>query len=56
MFDVDGTLVDAVGFDSRYYAEALRSVLAVGRKVEHDVRFDDFRDRDAVLACLGLAL
>jgi len=29
MFDVDGTLVDAVGFDSRYYAEALRSVLNV---------------------------
>jgi phosphoglycolate phosphatase-like HAD superfamily hydrolase len=29
MFDIDGTLVDSVGFDSRYYAEALRSVLNV---------------------------
>ena len=30
--------------------------IAIGHAVEHDPRFDDFRDRDAVLACLGLAL
>ncbi len=29
MFDIDGTLVDSVGFDSRYYADAVRSVLNV---------------------------
>jgi len=29
MFDIDGTLADSVGFDSRYYAEAVRSVLGV---------------------------
>ena len=29
MFDIDGTLVDSVGFDNRYYADALRSVLNV---------------------------
>jgi phosphoglycolate phosphatase-like HAD superfamily hydrolase len=29
MFDIDGTLVDSVGFDNGCYAEALRSVLNV---------------------------
>jgi len=29
MFDIDGTLVDSVAFDSRCYAETLRSVLNV---------------------------
>lgn len=29
MFDIDGTLVDSAGFDSRLYVEAVRSVLNV---------------------------
>jgi len=43
-------------WDKRACAELGYRFIAVGRKVEHDVRFDDFRNRDAVLACLGLAL
>jgi hypothetical protein len=43
-------------WDKRACAELGYRFIAVGRKVEHDVRFDDFGDRDAVLACLGLAL
>jgi beta-phosphoglucomutase-like phosphatase (HAD superfamily) len=43
-------------WDKRASAELGYRFIAIGRKVEHDVRFDDFRDRDAVLACLGLAL
>ncbi len=43
-------------WDKRACAELGYRFIAIGRKVEHDVRFDDFRDRDAVLACLGLEL
>jgi beta-phosphoglucomutase-like phosphatase (HAD superfamily) len=43
-------------WDKRACADLGYRFIAVGGKVEHDLRFDDFRDRDAVLACLGLAL
>ena len=43
-------------WDKRASAELGYRFIAVGRAVEHDARFDDFHDRDAVLACLGLAL
>jgi hypothetical protein len=93
MFDIDGTLVDSVGFDtssdanertrimqlaeqralgsavpaSRTYfgdatwdkracAELGYRFIAIGGKVEHDLRLDDFRDRDAVLRCLAVEL
>lgn len=29
MFDIDGTLVDSTGFDSRLYAQAIREIMAV---------------------------
>jgi len=43
-------------WDKRASAELGYRFVAIGRKVEHDVRFDDFRDRGAVLRCLGLEL
>jgi beta-phosphoglucomutase-like phosphatase (HAD superfamily) len=43
-------------WDKRASAELGYRFVAVGPRVDHDVRFDDFRDRDAVLRCLGLAL
>jgi len=43
-------------WDKRASAELGYRFVAIGRAVEHDPRFDDFRNRDAVLACLGLAL
>lgn len=43
-------------WDKRACAELGYRFIAVGRGVEHHVRFDDFRDRDAVLRCLELAL
>ncbi len=43
-------------WDKRASAELGYRFIAIGRAVEHDSCFDDFRDRDAVLACLGLAL
>jgi phosphoglycolate phosphatase-like HAD superfamily hydrolase len=43
-------------WDKRASAELGYRFVAIGRAVEHDLRFDDFRNRDAVLACLGLAL
>jgi phosphoglycolate phosphatase-like HAD superfamily hydrolase len=43
-------------WDKRACAELGYRFVAIGRAVEHDVRFDDFSDRDAVLRCLGLAL
>jgi beta-phosphoglucomutase-like phosphatase (HAD superfamily) len=46
---------DAV-WDKRACAELGYRFVAVGRKVEHDPRLDDFRDRDAVLRCLDVEL
>jgi beta-phosphoglucomutase-like phosphatase (HAD superfamily) len=43
-------------WDKRASAELGYRFIAIGRAVEHDPRFDDFRNREAVLACLGLAL
>jgi beta-phosphoglucomutase-like phosphatase (HAD superfamily) len=43
-------------WDQRASAELGYRFVAIGRRVDHDPRFDDFRDRKAVLACLGLAL
>ena len=43
-------------WDKRASAELGYRFIAIGRAVEHDSCFDDFRNRDAVLACLGLAL
>jgi beta-phosphoglucomutase-like phosphatase (HAD superfamily) len=43
-------------WDKRASAELGYRFIGVGRAVEHDPRFDDFRNRDAVLGCLGLAL
>ncbi len=43
-------------WDKRASAELGYRFIAIGRAVEHDLRFDDFRNRDAVLAGLGLAL
>ncbi len=43
-------------WDKRASAELGYRFIAIGRAVEHDFRFDNFRNRDAVLACLGLAL
>ena len=41
-------------YDKRASAELGYRFIAVGRRVEHEHRFDDFADREAVLACLGL--
>jgi len=43
-------------WDKRACAELGYRFVAVGRKVEHDPRLDDFRDRDAVLRCLDVEL
>ena len=43
-------------WDKRACAELGYRFVAVGRKVEHDLRLDDFRDRDAVLRCLAVEL
>jgi len=46
----------ATRVDKRACAELGYRFVAVGRKVEHDPRLDDFRDRDAVLRCLDVEL
>jgi phosphoglycolate phosphatase-like HAD superfamily hydrolase len=43
-------------WDQRASAALGYRFIAVGRAVDHDPRFDDFRDRAAVLACLDAAL
>lgn len=43
-------------WDKRACAELGYRFVAVGPRVEHHTRFDDFRDLPAVLRCLGLGL
>ncbi len=43
-------------WDQRASAALGYGFVAIGRAVNHEPRFDDFRDRDAVLACLGAEL
>jgi phosphoglycolate phosphatase-like HAD superfamily hydrolase len=40
-------------WDKRASAELGYDFVGIGRNVEHDVLFDDFANRDAVLACLA---
>ena len=40
-------------WDKRASAALDYRFVAIGRKVEHETLFDDFRDREAVLACLA---
>lgn len=41
-------------WDQRASAELGYRFIAIGRALEHEPRFDDYRDRDAVLACLAV--
>jgi phosphoglycolate phosphatase-like HAD superfamily hydrolase len=41
-------------WDQRASAELGYRFIAIGRAVEHEPRFDDYADRDAVLACLAV--
>jgi phosphoglycolate phosphatase-like HAD superfamily hydrolase len=41
-------------WDQRASAELGYRFIAIGRALEHEPRFDDYADRDAVLACLAV--
>ena len=41
-------------WDQRACAELGYRFIAIGRALEHEPRFDDYADRDAVLACLAV--
>jgi phosphoglycolate phosphatase-like HAD superfamily hydrolase len=41
-------------WDQRASAELGYRFIAIGRALDHEPRFDDYADRDAVLACLGV--
>jgi beta-phosphoglucomutase-like phosphatase (HAD superfamily) len=41
-------------WDKRASAELGFRFIAIGRALEHEPRFDDYEDRDAVLACLAV--
>jgi phosphoglycolate phosphatase-like HAD superfamily hydrolase len=41
-------------WDQRASAELGLRFIAIGRALEHEPRFDDYADRDAVLACLAV--